>query len=53
MPWQGTSEKKCDYRNMAQNTQSEREIKYVIVASIYTDIQTRIKKHMLTRKITL
>lgn len=53
MPWQGPTEKKSDYRNMAKNIQSKGEIKYAIVASTHTDIQTRIKKQMLTRKITL
>lgn len=53
MPRQGPSEKKWDYKNMAQNTQSEREIKYVIMADIYTDILTPIKKQMLTKKTTL
>lgn len=45
--------KKSDYRNMAKNIQSKGEIKYAIGASIHTDIQTCIKKQMLTRKITL
>lgn len=48
MLWQGPTEKKSDYRNMAKNIQSKGEIKYAIVASIQVYIQ--IYKHALKNK---